>query len=565
MIDRIRFGGMASGLDTESIVKKLMSAEKMKVDKYHQRKTRHTWKQEQFHELNKSIASFIVESKKKLGLTTRTSNGSILPSSYETADWVNKATIMDDKVAVVKAKATASKGKYTLEVEQLAEGVRFSGTGKLDSKATISSLMQAGTFVNGEAKVVINDKEIKIKSTDDLSEVAKKIRNATGLNARFDAGSGKFFLATAKTGSEATLKFGKDGDATVNKETKALLDAMNLSHIEFDGSKVKEFSGKNAKIKFDGSETIEYQENNFSIMGIEINLKTKTSVPVEIDVTTDVDSVVGKVKEFVEEYNKVIDAANKKLSEKQNRSYLPLTDEQREEMKEKDIELWEKKAKEGLLHGDPVITRGLQELRNSLYEPVYDVTKKSDGSYEKVKLGSLYELGLDTSNWRENGKLTIDEDKLREAISKDPQRALKILFNTSDIAEAKLDAKDGIARDVKIAQNQARQAGMGIFGRIHDKMTNMVQDIVIESGPGQDSALLKNVKQTMLLDYVTKGSKSKIDKDVLDINKIIDAQNKKLADIEDRYWKKFTALEKAMQQMQAQSGWIAQQMGGMMG
>lgn len=566
MIDRIRFGGMASGMDTESIVKKLMSAERMKVDKFYQKRTSHTWKQEQFNELNKSFASFIVESKKKLGLTTRTSNGTILPSSYESADWVNKASISDEKAASIKAGAAAASGKYSLEVEQLAEGVRFSSLGKIDSKATLGSKIDAGAFVNGELKVVVNDKEILLKSTDDMSQVAKKIRDVAGINARFDAGSGKFFLATAKTGSEAAIKFGSASDTAANQNTKKLLDAMNLSHIGFDGSAEKSFAGKNAKIKFDGSETIEYQSNEISIMGLEISLKSTTSTPVEIDVKTDIDSVITKVKEFVDEYNKVIDGANKKLSEKPNRSYQPLTDAQREEMKEKDIELWEKKAKEGLLNGDPLLTKGLQALRNSIYESVQEVTKNADGSYTKVKIGSLYEIGLDTSNWRENGKLTVDEDKLRAAIADDPQRVMKILFGNSDIPEAKIDSKDDAsAKSSKNAQNQAREAGMGIFARIHDKMTNLVQDIVAESGPGQDSTLLKNVKQTILLDYVTKGSKSRIDRDVFDINKIIDDQNRKLGSIEDRYWKKFTALEKAMQQMQSQSGWIAQQMGGMLG
>lgn len=565
-MDRIRFGGMASGLDTEGIVKKLISAERMKVDQYHRKKTRHTWKQEQFHELNKSFAGFIVETKKKLGLTTRTSSGVIVQSNYDSISWMNKATISDEKVAIVKVGMSAAKGKYSLEVEQLAEGVKFSSKGKIDAKATLGSKIDHTGLVNGELKVVINDKEVRLKATDNMSQVAKKIRDVTGINANFDSESGKFFLSTSKTGSEASIQFGKENDTAVNQNTKKLLDAMNLSHITFDGSSVQTFAGKNAKIKLDGSESIEYQSNQIVIMGLDLTLKTKTAVPVEIDVTTDTESVVGKIKEFVEEYNKVIDSVNKKLTEKQNSSYQPLTDEQREAMKDKDIELWEKKAKEGLLNSDPVLLRGLQDLRNSLYKPVYDVKKNADDSYTKVKIGSLYELGLDTTNWRENGKLTIDEEKLKTVIRDDPQKVMKILLNSSDIQQAKLDSQASVGENSsKIEQNKAREDGMGIFVRIHEKMTNLVQDIVLESGPGQDSTLLKNVKHTLLLDYVSRGSKSRIDRDILDFNKIIDEQNRKLEAAENRYWKKFTALEKAIQQMQSQSGWIAQQMGGMMG
>ena len=38
MVNPIRFGGMASGLDTESLVKQLVAAERTKVDKYTQQK-----------------------------------------------------------------------------------------------------------------------------------------------------------------------------------------------------------------------------------------------------------------------------------------------------------------------------------------------------------------------------------------------------------------------------------------------------------------------------------------------------------------------------------------------
>ena len=38
--------------------------------------------------------------------------------------------------------------------------------------------------------------------------------------------------------------------------------------------------------------------------------------------------------------------------------------------------------------------------------------------------------------------------------------------------------------------------------------------------------------------------------------------NQYLISVENRYWKQFTAMEKAIQQMNAQSAWLAQQFGG---
>ena len=45
MVNPIRFGGIASGLDTESLVKQLVSAEKTRVDKFTQQKIWKQWQQ----------------------------------------------------------------------------------------------------------------------------------------------------------------------------------------------------------------------------------------------------------------------------------------------------------------------------------------------------------------------------------------------------------------------------------------------------------------------------------------------------------------------------------------
>ncbi|NLT20373.1 MAG: hypothetical protein GXY16_05185, partial [Syntrophomonadaceae bacterium] len=45
-IDRIRFGGLSSGLDTENIIKQLMRIETMKVDRQFQQKTLLEWKRD---------------------------------------------------------------------------------------------------------------------------------------------------------------------------------------------------------------------------------------------------------------------------------------------------------------------------------------------------------------------------------------------------------------------------------------------------------------------------------------------------------------------------------------
>jgi len=54
-ISNIRFSGLASGLDTESIVKQLMQVERMKVDRYYKQRQTLEWKREDYREINTKL------------------------------------------------------------------------------------------------------------------------------------------------------------------------------------------------------------------------------------------------------------------------------------------------------------------------------------------------------------------------------------------------------------------------------------------------------------------------------------------------------------------------------
>ena len=84
-------------------------------------------------------------------------------------------------------------------------------------------------------------------------------------------------------------------------------------------------------------------------------------------------------------------------------------------MSDKEIELWEEKSKEGLLHNDANITSFLGDMRMVLYSSV-----------EGAGL-SLYDIGIETSdNWRDNGKLVIDEDVLKSMAATNPDAICKL-------------------------------------------------------------------------------------------------------------------------------------------
>ena len=548
MVNPIRFGGMASGLDTESMVKQLVAAERTKVDRFTQQKILKQWQQTAYNDVNKSMANFILDSRKNLGLTRTTSTGTLVSGSINTLDWVKKASSSSTAFDVT-ASASAPSGVVSIKVNQLAKGADISSQRNVDESLTAESLIGTGNFVDGKATIMINNEEIILESADTLNTIAQKIRVAVPeLNANYDSGAKRFFMSTKSTGEEATISFDND----VAKSLMLGLNFVDENIIDIAAIPTADSirTGQASLIEYNGGAPIKYQSNNIAINGLNLTLKAQTSEVETIRIDTDVDGAYNKIKEFVDEYNKMIDSFNNKLSEKSYRDFPPLTDEQKKAMSESDIKLWEEKAKSGLLRNDQTISSMLQKVRADLYKEVEGV-------------GSLYELGITTGSWRDNGKLTIDEFKLKDALRNDSEKVINTLFKSSSIAEETIKSTDDeTERTRKINAMEQRNKETGVFNRIFDNLTNGIKLIVSKSGPGSETTLLRSVKANILIDYVTSGSRSSIDKDVSEIDKRITIETARLATLENRYWRQFTAMEKAMSQMSSQSSWLSQQFGG---
>lgn len=287
--------------------------------------------------------------------------------------------------------------------------------------------------------------------------------------------------------------------------------------------------------------------NNINIGGINVNLKSEGTSKVEIK--ADVDGIYDKIKNFVEKYNEMIDKLNKKLSEEKDKDYKPLLPEQRESMKEKEVELWDEKAKKGLLYNDQTITKVLNDISNTVYEKV-------DGAY------AIYEIGITTTkNWKEGPKLQIDEVKLKEAIANDPEGVLNtILKSSDDMTDYSITSKD-TAQDrlTKAEKAKKQEAETGVFNRLMNKMTEGIASIIKESGHGNDVDILRKVKNNITFG-VTRGQ-SVLEMTIDQMNKKINNELDYLKRYEDSLWKRFTAMEKAVQQAQSQSSWLAGQLG----
>ncbi|WDU83949.1 flagellar filament capping protein FliD [Caloramator sp. Dgby_cultured_2] len=303
-------------------------------------------------------------------------------------------------------------------------------------------------------------------------------------------------------------------------------------------------TGQNAKFKIktpNNSSFVEVQRetNTFTIDGITYTLNGLASEenPVKFTVNVDSKPVIDKIKEFVNKYNEIIDKINKKLSEKRAYSYQPLTDDQKKEMKEDEIKMWEEKAKEGLLKGDSILQNMIFNLRQAFFQSVKDVGI------------SLQEVGLSTSSdYTQKGKIIIDEAKLKTALETRGQDVINLFVKTSTIAYDPNKTYSG---------REDRNAEIGIFQRIKDILEDNIR--TTRNSSGKKGLLLE--KAGIKGDFTE--FNNLLSKELQEKDRLIDELNKKLAEKEDKYYRDFAKLEAAMQKFNDQANWLYSQIGAM--
>lgn len=551
-----RITGMASGMDIDSIVKNMLKADSVKIDRVKQNKQKLQWKQQLYNDLNKDFANFLINARKEFGLMKTTLTGANINTGLSGVGWHKKATSSDEAVATatVSGIGAATGTTHTLEVKTLATGVNA------ESTQDMSAWKASGNF-----SIKINDTEVKIFDGDDIAKVASRInitRDANemsiGVKANYDSTTGKFSLQTDPNSTKNKIEFqnlSDQAETLVNGLQLAISGGDNDGKVFGTGAgQVSIAKGTDGEVVYNG-ETKVVTSNTFAFNGIEFTAKTLGTTTVKVE--ADVDVAMEKIKKFVDEYNKMLDKASGLLKEKTNRNYQPLTEEQKEAMTEKEVELWEERAKKGLLGRDETIGNILSNVRSSLYEKVEGTL----GGFNFIA-----DIGITTEKYSSGstgGRLAINETRLKNALIDDADSVMSVLFNES--SSVSLTTKES---ELSVADLAKKRSESGIFTRITDEMVAGMKGIIDRSGTGDSSDLFRTIKSNMLSDFVTgtnnlskKGSVSYIDDNLLKIEKEINSLNSWLFSRENAYYARFTAMEKAMQNMASQSGWLGQQMG----
>ena len=271
------------------------------------------------------------------------------------------------------------------------------------------------------------------------------------------------------------------------------------------------FEASDAKVTVNGA-VIESSSNTISVNGLTLDLvSAKPGETISIGVSQDTDSVYNMVKDFVKQYNEVLEELNNAYYAESSRGYEPLTDEQKDAMSDTEVEKWEKKIKDSLLRRDNTIGSLLNAMRTAL-----DGCVTVDG--EDYALSSF---GICTTKYTEKGKLHIYgdqddpdgmmyEDKLRKAIEEDPDKVMEVLQTLSK----------------------------NLYDTMADKM-----------------------KASELSSALTFYNDKQITKELTGYKDQLKKEEDRLSEIEDRYYKQFASMETALSKLSSQSSSLASMLG----
>lgn len=470
----IRFSGLSSGLDTESIVKALVSPYQAKLDTAKQDKQLLEWKKDAYKEMNSKIYSFY--------------NNYVYKMSLQGTFNKTKVSVSNTNLIKVDQNAVIPEGNHTVKVENMATGAivstktiagatKATTLGEVNADLPSEFSMTVGTGSSAKSISVAVSADMTIEDFEQAVKNQLKDASIDNVSFKFDEKASAFIVSTTTTGASQQI--------TMDADSLKVLNATGI------------IQGQDAKVIYNGGIEITSSTNNIEVNGLAFTITGVSNETVSISSSKDTDSIVNFVKEFVEEYNKLLEEINTKLYAESAKGYRPLTDEQKEQMTDKQIEQWEEKIKKSLLRNDSSLRDLASMMRQTLGQ-----------SFGEGAVTALSQLGITTGQWSEKGKLHIDEDKLKKAVSEDSVAVTKFLNALGNAFDKEFKEK--------LKSNELKSYN-SIFN---------------------DKLLTENIQNK---------------------EKAILTAEQKLQRMEDMYYKRFTAMEKMLNQYNSQSVWLSQQ------
>lgn len=311
----------------------------------------------------------------------------------------------------------------------------------------------------------------------------------------------------------AAMEDGTEKDAAIAsfvKQVQSAHDIAKNTSIEYN-TDAKKIDGCDAEITLNG---IQYtgSTNNFSVNGLNITAQVVTgdgdANAISITTSTDTQGIYDKIKDFLSQYNSLINEITSLYNADSAKGYEPLTDDEKDAMSDTEVEKWEQKIKDSLLRRDD----NLESLMSAMTSAMSGAVEVNGKKYYLSNFG-IKTLGYLNAPKNQQNAYHIDGD---EDDANSSGNADKLMTAITSDPDTVIDFMQGLASN--------------LYNSVHKKM-----------------------QTSSLSSIYTVYNDKEMASEYSDYTDLIKKWEEKLQDKEDYYYKKFSSMETALSKLNSQT------------
>lgn len=467
---RLTFGGLATGLDTNALVQTLIQIERRPLDRLEARRSEFTTQQGLLRDLNTKLLAL-----RDAARTLDNRSSTLGAASTEEELLAFQVASSDESVVTATASGSASPGTYDVVVSNLATVGRqlsttfSSQTDKVVTGGTLE-ISHAGdtniTIAVGAGGLSLNELRDAINASGD---------NDGNVRAEvlFDGTDYRLIISAAATGVENDVSILQEPTHTGLGSFIATTQAAEDASLDVLGI------------------TITRPSNTITdaIPGLTLQLRSESASTVTLESTLDSEAIAGEVQSLVDAYNDVVGFVERNTAfDAETRTSAPLS-------------------------GDSTVSLIQSRLQGAV---------SAAYSFVDNSLRSVAEIGI---RFGSDGRLTLDSDKLSEALAENPQAVREFLSGGDSADFGGTPILDG---------------GEPVFGDGFATALSRALEPITRFG---DGFLAQRI--------------SGIDSSISDLDDRIVRFEDILAQREERLRARFTALERLVASLQAQQSFLS--------
>ena len=258
--------------------------------------------------------------------------------------------------------------------------------------------------------------------------------------------------------------------------------------------------------------------NVFNINGLTIKATAKTADGETLSINTDTDTqgIYDKIKDFLTDYNSIINELTSLYNADSAKGYEPLTDDEKESMSDKEVEKWETKIKDSILRNDSTVGGVMNAMTTAMMKS-YTINGKS---YSLSSFG-IHTQGYLNAAKNEQYAYHIDGDEDDTITSGNTDKLMDMINNNPEDLEEFM-----------------KQLTSGLYSALDNKM-----------------------KSTTMSSAYTIYNDKQMTREYNNYTKEIKEWETKISDLEDRYYKQFSTMETQLAKMQSTTSSLTSMLG----